>query len=255
MFVSERIEVLLPSPIYLLALLVALAVFAQVRGFKRRWRVAAWALAAWAWVLCTPMVANWLYVALEGDPSTAGRIEVQRDDASLVIVLSSGEMHTPSGERAVRLDVDGWERLVEGVRLWRRTGGHLLFTGGPPGEESGSIAALMAGVAVDMGVPRERIRLVSQSKNTYEDLSQARSIVAAHAGPVWLVTSALHMPRAHAVAQQLELPVRPYPVGFRQIRNPSWRSWLPNNAGPQRFAAALHELTGRWLYRWRGWAR
>ena len=59
---------------------------------------------------------------------------------------------------------------------------------------------------------------------------------------------------ALAVCRSLGLSVTPYPVDFRQIRNPTWLAWLPSNDGPELFVLALHEVMGRLVYRLRGWA-
>jgi len=255
-FFNAPIELPLPGVFHLVAGLVLLALYAWRTSAPalRRWRPWLAALALWAWVFSTPALGNLLVRQLEGPPD-APRPVVERHDGSLVIVLGSGQMWAPNGTRLVRLDEHGWERLHAGVALWRQTGGAVLFTGGPPGDDTGSIAALMGGIARELGVPAEAIRHSPRSRNTYEDLAQVQDEIRRHPGPVWLVTSALHMPRALAVARRLQLDVRPWPVDYRQIADPTWRAWLPHNGGPERFAAALHEIAGLWLYRLRGQAQ
>ena len=131
----------------------------------------------------------------------------------------------------------------------------MLFTGGPPGDDDRSIAAEMGRVAQRLGVPADAILRSPRSRTTYEDLAQVQAVLQRHRGPIWLVTSAVHMPRARAVAAQLGLQVRPYPVAYRQIANTTWRAWLPHNGGPDRYAIALHEMVGLWIYRLRGQAQ
>ncbi|WP_119154014.1 YdcF family protein [Caldimonas tepidiphila] len=253
---GRAVDLLLPLPLYLLGLLGWLSARSYWRPPGRRLhrlRPLLLAVTAWVWVVTMPVTGDWLHRRLEGPPVPPAERAVERDPRSLVIVLGSGQMRSGGGSPHPRLDVHGWERTVEGIALWKRTGGTLLFCGGPAGPGA-SLAGLMRQVALDMGVPPEAIRTVETSANTRQDLQHALELLAERPGPTWLVTSALHMPRAQAVARRLGLSVQSFPVDYRQIAEPTWRGWLPNNGGPQRLAAALHEVVGRLVYRLRGWS-
>lgn len=257
MLIHSPIELLLPSPLYVVLACVLLAILACHRGpgqplYRARWLLIA--LGVWAWTLTTPALGDLLVKALEGPPDAAAGIDPAHDERTLVVVLGSGEMWTAARRPCARLDDHGWERLHAGVDLWRRTGGTMLFTGGPPGDEGASIAAFMGRIAARLGVPEDRILLSARSTSTYEDLAQVQELIRRHHGPIWLVTSAIHMPRAAAVARKLGLEVQPYPVDYRQIHDLTWRAWLPHNGGPRRYAIALHEIIGHWTYRLRGHA-
>lgn len=254
--VNSLIELLLPMTLYFVVGCAVLAGLSFRRSYASslgRWRWWLLALAAWAWLLSTPALGNLLIRHLEGPPDRAPANVAAHEDA-LVIVLGSGQMWTPNRTHSVRLDEHGWERLHAGVELWRRTGGSMLFTGGPPGNDDGSIAAVMGRIAQELGVPAAVISRSARSRTTYEDLAHVQDDIRRHRGPVWLVTSAVHMRRALAVAAKLGLEVRPYPVAYRQIVEPTWRAWLPHNGGPDRYATALHEIVGLWTYRLRGQA-
>ena len=254
MLFSEALELLLPLPIYLVGTLLALVIYAYRKGVgesrSRAWRWRHWivATAVWAWVGSTPAIGNaWLRV-LEGDPQAPLPAQPVRAENTLIVVLGSGEMFSPRGKRQVRLDQTGWERVYGAVSLWRQTGGRLLFTGGPGGDTSASIAGAMGRIAADLGVPADRIELTSDSLSTFEDLKLSRSAIQRATGPVWLVTSAAHMPRALGVTRSLGLSVLPFRVNYRQILDLSWQAWLPHNRGPERFALVLHEAIGALVY-------
>lgn len=256
MFVNAVIELLLPTSFHLVIGLAVLAILSLRRsqtGILRRLRPWLVTAALWAWVISTPVVGNLLVRYAEGPPDAAPT-DIPHDPGSLVIVLGSGQMWTPNGRRSVRLNEQGWERLHAGVELWRRTGGSMLFAGGPPGNDDGSIAAVMGSIAQELGVPAEAILYSPRSRTTYEDLAHVQDDIRKHQGPIWLVTSATHMRRAAAVASKLGLKVRPYPVAYRQVVDPSWQGWLPHSAGTDRFAMGLHEIVGLWVYRLRGQA-
>lgn len=263
MLIADFSELLLPQPIYLVALLIALCVAAFRAAPTRalhRWRWASLALALWAWAFSAPAVASLVLAQLEGPRNSTSRVQPaisNRSDNGAVIVLSSGQLWGSDDRREVRLDEHGWERLYEGVLVWRTVGGRLVFAGGPPAgpnDRGDSMARLMSNIARDLGVPNEALATAASSTNTYEELVAANSLVRDRSGPVWLVTSAVHMPRALAIAQKLGMDVRPYPVDFRQLDAPSAWAWLPHNGGPRLFELALHELIGLAAYRLRGWA-
>lgn len=251
MLVSEALEFLLPMPVYLVGTLFVLAWLGWRRS-KSPGRPAgqAWlvVLALWAWLCSTPAISDAWLRSLEGPAPASLAAAMPRNEQTLIVVLGSGEMWSPSGNSRARLDQSGWERVHAAVGLWRQTGGQLLFTGGPGGEAEASLAGAMAQVAAELGVPPERIRLNSASSSTFEDLQLARDPIRLNPGPVWLVTSAVHMPRALGVARRLGLSMQPLRVNYRQILDLTWTAWLPHNRGPERFALVLHEVIGRSAY-------
>jgi uncharacterized SAM-binding protein YcdF (DUF218 family) len=192
--------------------------------------------------------------------------EALRDERTLILVLGSGEMHAPDGQAEVRLNVQALERLQQGVALWRRTGGRLVLTGGPgPGvgtppaaSSNVSIAQAMAAWALELGVPAASLVLVSDSRNTGEDLAGAKRLLGPQwsepGRPRWLVTSALHMPRSLATAQRLGMEVTPLKADYRQIRRLTIASWWPDPKAARRWLPVVHEVVGLLAYRWRGWA-
>jgi len=259
MFFASFTDILLPFSTYLVLLLVLACIAAcTLPGSSPRTQRTLLALAAWAWVFSTPALANLWMRELEGPvPDEVVQLRVPQDPDSLVVILASGEAWVRGGRPQARLDLEGWERLTTGVELWRRTGGKLLLTGGLPSggqDPSGSFAELMARHARAMGVPEEALKIGANSTRTQEDLAAAAPLVQANAGPVYLVTSALHMRRSVAVAERLGLRMQPFACGYRQLEDPSWRAWLPNAGGPALFSAVLHEVLGLAYYRVRGWA-
>lgn len=249
MLMSGVLDLLLPLPLYLLLLLVVLAVTAWRSGLgsaRRRWRWLWTAAVAWAWLLSAPITSNELIRLLEPTPATQARTTA-RDEGTLIVVLASGDLRP-------RLDAPGWERLAGGLQLWRQTGGSLLFSGGPGTSGENSLGGLMAEVARNSGVPADAVHFVGGGRTTHEDILQATPIVARHRGPVWLVTSALHMPRAAATARRQGWTMRTHAVDYQQLDLALLPSCLPSNGGPQRLAEALHEVIGRLVYRLRGWS-
>jgi uncharacterized SAM-binding protein YcdF (DUF218 family) len=247
---GDLLWLLLPNGVHLLALLTVVAM-AVSRSRSRRlacWRVPAWAAVCLVWVLTTPAIANELLRALEGPVQPPPKAE--HDERTRILVLASGQLLADDGTAVARLDENGWERAAAGVELWRRTGGALVYSGGPDGDPQLSLAASMAAVAQAMGVPASAIVQSPSGANTFDEMSGARAEMAGD-GPRWLVTSASHMPRSLRVAACLGLAPKPYPVGPRQIVNVTWVSWLPDPTAPEVFRSTLHEWVGMAYYRLR----
>lgn len=248
---------LVPGPLHaVLAMLLVLWLAARVRprlpALVRRLLLLA---LVWVWLSSTPAVGNLLVRALERQHAPVAVQQLVQNPHSQVVVLASGQLFRPDGRADPVLDSDGWERLRAGIALWRQVGGRLVLAGGPGLGAEDSFAGLMRRAALEAGIPPEAIAVAPGSVNTYEDLRAASQVLrAAPTGPRWLVTSALHMPRALATARALDLRLQPYPCGFRHLPSPTWRAWLPDNGDAFLWRDGLHEWLGIAVYRLRGWA-
>lgn len=254
---SDAAQVLVPSAVYLLALLAILAIAsfrAPERSLLRRIRFPLAALAAWAYVMSAPIFSNWLIGHLEGGSAPASpERNVSHPQATLIVALASGRVRdTVEGSRAY-LDEHGWNRTIAAIKLWQRIGGRLMFNGGPVASDGKAVADRMAEVAQSYGVPSSDIVVVRAARNTYENLSTLRDSLGTDHPEIWLVTSAIHMPRAADVATGMGLKVHRYPCDFRHNAAMGWRAWLPHHKGPADFELALHEVLGSVAYSVRGW--
>lgn len=251
MFVGSFADLFLPTSFYLCLLLAFLCVRAfRRRGSRlRRYRYALLGLVTWSCVFTSPGVALLFVNRLE---QAYPRItEPTAPDDPLIVVLSSGYIDGNPKDFETRLDTAGWERTYAAIRLWRRIGGKLLFVGQPTSHHS-SVASYMADIAILSGVPAPSVLVEGKSRTTHENLAFNRERILEHGDNVWLVTSALHMPRAMAVARAKGLKVTAYPCDYRGGVTHHWYAWLPNSGGPAAFADAFHEIVGRLYYRLRG---
>lgn len=251
---TDPVELLAPSPVHLLLLLIVLALLAFRAGrgsFLRRWRFILLAAVAWCWLAATPAFAHWMGRVLEAQyaPLAAG---ASLPENPVILVLAGGDSFEPSLPDRLQLNLAGYRRTAEGARLWHLAGGTLLLVGttagdGPPEAER------MATLAENLGVARASIRTETASRNTWQNLRNAVPLIAPER-PVILVTSALHMPRAMGVARQLGLAPLAAPADFRARSDLAWHAWLPNSQSLGLFRLVLHEWTGRAYYALRGWS-
>lgn len=248
---SDPSQILLPSAVYLTLLILALVTLsfrAAPTSRWHRWRYIFALLFIWAYAMSTPLVANLLIGALESQYAPPVPSALAQSSDNLIVVLASGRVRDTVEGELPHPDEPGWNRTLAGIRLWQRIGGRLLFNGGPSVSGSDAVADRMAELARAAGVPAEAIVVERRARTTYENLKYTKEHMGNGRNRVWLVTSAIHMPRAMMSARLNEVEVLPYPCDFRENKGLGWRGWFPHVNAPQDLAMALHELLGMVSY-------
>lgn len=122
-----------------------------------------------------------------------------------------------------------------------------------------SEAAVISAYLAKLGVDSQRMILEDRSSNTRENaLNVAQLLQGAQLrGPLRLVTSAMHMPRALRSFRQVlndhNIEVCPVAVDFQALKNlPLW-SWMPQTTTIARFDKWFHEVIALLWYGYRGW--
>ena len=207
------------------------------------------------YVLSVPAFSNAL-VNILGDTYAVPSLEdVGNTKGNLYIVVLTGGWFrvTPEGYE-IKLAPAGWERTWAAVKLWKQTGGSVIFSGAPLPDESDSVAQAMVRMAQQLGLPKERVLVETLSRNTHENLLfTQRRFHLSEDDTVVLLTSALHLPCSAAIARQLGIKVIPYPCDYRGDKRQKWQLWLPTNDAAQANEEVMHELVGILAYWWRGW--
>lgn len=183
---------------------------------------------------------------------------VMRVDPSIhwIVVLGGGHngerVEVPANELLSAVSI---ERLVEGVRLYRKLPyAKLLMSGGAmrPKEKT-SEAAYLANVVSWFDIPRNNVVLEDGSFNTADEAVAIKKIVRNE--PFYLVTSAVHMPRSMALCHRQGLHPIAAPIDYlsRHISDGPWEDrYLPNARNLVRSNTAWHELLGLFWGRARG---
>jgi uncharacterized SAM-binding protein YcdF (DUF218 family) len=255
--ITDIVHVFLVLPVYVLALLAVLAAAAfrqEAASTLRRWRYVFVVALAAVYVMTAPVFAEALVRTIEYQYSPPVLTASARNRDNLIVVLTAGWLRSAENHSyEVKLGEAGWERTWIAVELWQRIGGKLLFVGAPTPDGKISAAAGMARVARQLGVPSASLLVEGNSRNTYENWKFSERLIQQYGDRVWLITSAINMPRAMSVARGLGINAVPYPCDYRADKDVSWRLWIPSNAAPVTLEEALHELLGMVWYRWRGW--
>ena len=165
-------------------------------------------------------------------------------DVNTVVVLGAGRGADIGRSPSATLGPVSTTRLVEGIRVFNISGAqNLILTGAS--RNHGSIAALMAQLAIDLGVDEHQIITIDNATNTRQEARFTSDFV--RGDTVFLVSSAMHLRRAvknferegvYAIPVATDFHVNPAdsPDGIRMI--------FPS---PQRILschAAVHEYLG-----------
>lgn len=122
-----------------------------------------------------------------------------------------------------------------------------LLVSGYGGSDPVSSAELASIVAMEQGIPSERIQLFETARDTAEEAKLVAPIVKGHKSA--LVTSASHMPRAMSLfrAEGVEPVAAPTDYLGKEPQSPLFfYQKLPHARDLNAVTAAWHEILGRW---------
>jgi uncharacterized SAM-binding protein YcdF (DUF218 family) len=153
-----------------------------------------------------PALATWL----------TGRWEAPKGD---VLIVLGGDQQGDG-----TLGIVSYWRCVYAVRAFRPGGFQRIVVSGGIGDSRGSIsiARAMADFMVGMGVPRDAITLEEQSKSTRENALFTARMIRDWPGTKVLLSSDIHMRRAHATFESAGLDTVPAPIPDIGKR---WNNW------------------------------
>lgn len=214
------------------------------------------------YALSAPITSNSLIRAVEGRESAAAASGFGNDEkSSRILVLGGGILSGVPGSSGgeSQLSRPTLARLYTGYRLYQRTGFAFFLSGGSGIGDSGDVfseAGLMREVLLSWGVPPEIIEVEQSSRTTRENARFSVEKIPDQVAVVYLVTSALHMPRslyafkkeAKRAERKLDFVAFPgdYRSGAREIR---WWSFLPSKNNLCASMELIHEILGSIVYR------
>jgi len=173
---------------------------------------------------------------------------------SAVLVLGSYHHSAPDIPVTSYLEHDSLYRLAEGIRIALLHESIPLIVSGYAFRDSMSQAEAYRQVAVALGFPAERIKLVESGRDTFEEMQAVASIVGQQ--PFALVTSAYHMPRSMAAARQQALQPVAAPTWHKvkPVRGEGINFWLlmPSVSALKMTTRAVHEYLGMAWYKLSG---
>ena len=260
---------LLPLLVYPLGMACVLLAVALLVRRDSRWQTRLVAVTlALLWLGGNRIVTMTLVRSLEWRyaPPPGQAVNLPRGD---VIVVLGGATRSPGYPRPTAEVNEAGDRLIYAAHLYAEgTAPRVLVSGGnapwvsPDGPPE---AAIMADLLNLMGVPDEAIWLETTSRNTYENAIYSFEFLADQdVETLILVTSAFHMPRAHAIFKQGDYTIIPAPADYR-VTQAEWDHYtqpnltiqlfnlLPNSRDLSWTTQIIKEYIGLIVYRLRGW--
>ncbi|HKU04795.1 MAG TPA: YdcF family protein [Bradyrhizobium sp.] len=146
------------------------------------------------------------------------------------------------------------DRIIGGATLAHRyPNARLVYTGGSSNlisndaKEADYATALFQG----LGIPKSRLIMERQSRNTKENAEFSKQIVKPKPGERWvLVTSAYHMPRAIGLFRKAGFAVEAYPVDWKTgTKEDLFKYYVIADDGLQLVDTGVREWLGLIAYR------
>ena len=201
-----------------------------------------------------PQVSNYFVAKLEDQYPV---LQVIPADTALILVLGFGQTYTEDRPVNSVLSPVALSRLVEAVRLWKtRPEVTLVVSGASPG--TFSHAELMQNMAIELGVPSEKILRFDKTVDTEAEIKLAvQALKKTSADPtsesveksvnnrLVVVSSATHLPRAVLLLEHHEVLYSLAPTDFLV----STTRWLPSVFSLLSLDRAFHEWLGMAWYR------
>jgi uncharacterized SAM-binding protein YcdF (DUF218 family) len=232
-------------------LLVALVAWLGRRRLPRGLLRASLAIECVCLALTTPVGANALLALQErrAPPPAACA-----DPAPHTIVLLSGGIRRDAiaADDFGVLNTSSLQRTLAAAVLAKRIpDAELVITGGPRIGGGNDIAqsSVMGDVAAKLGVPASAIRAELAATTTWENATTVRALEPKLPTRIWLVTSALHMPRSLLAFRAAGFEPCSFPADYRTAPIEGLIDFLPSAGAIANADAVLHEWVGEIAYR------
>lgn len=230
--------------------LVTILVFVLAAGWRvwPRWLRAILVGAAVVLVVSiTPFGANLLIGLQESRASTPEACRA--DPPQTVVVLSGGVASIPADMRDYgALSGASLRRLFAAMAFYREWHpAQVVFVG-----TTGSAvvdADVMASLATAVGMPAEAIRVEPDSLTTWENALKTAALQPSLPKKIWLLTSALHMPRALYAFREAGFEPCAWPVASQYRGFDGFGYFLPTGSSALKAEDAIHEMVGELGYR------
>ena len=137
-------------------------------------------------------------------------------------------------------------RLIEGVRLYHAIQGSKLIFSGDKGEQTESQAVILAQTAGFLGVSADDICQFTTTKNTADEAATYRLTFGIQ-NKLYLVTNAVHMPRAMYLFRREGINVTAAPTNYLikkgSVSRP-FTAFIPRSDNLFKMETVMHEYVG-----------
>lgn len=241
--------ILLPSN-FLIALGLFGALLLMTRRARLGRRLMVIAFVGLAICAYSPLANFMLYPLEQRFPKWDG----SRGEPDGIVVLGGPLDADLSAVHGVPVIAGSADRIIAAATLAHRyPNARLVYTGGSPNlisndaKEADYATALFQG----LGVPKSRLTMERQSRNTKENAEFSRQVAMPKPGERWLlVTSAYHMPRSIGLFRKAGFAVEAYPVDWKVGKKEDlFKYYVVSSDGLQLVNTGVREWLGLIAYR------
>jgi len=193
-------------------------------------------------------VANYLCYTLERDYIN-NPVSLSKKDIDAIVVLGNGTREILSMKETFNTEF-GSLRLLRAVDAYHQTGAAYFVCSGK-GTGNLSEARVLARSAKSLGIPKENIKIESDSNNTAENAGQLNKLFGNRNIRIGLVTSAFHMQRSEREFKKYFDHVTPVPAHFLYA-SPTGNAvvrYMPQSAELYKTSVAFKEIISQIWYR------
>lgn len=245
----------LAAPIIWILLFLGVSIFFLRRRRKQLLAKVGWyslvAGTAILLLLSLQPVSNTLAYLLEKQYPAPSQETISKVD--VVVILGGGILPSNGLRPTAEPSGSTYSRVVSGVEHFQRSGAEYLIVSGGAGSSGGETEAeVMEHLAIQLGVPADRILMEHSASTTWEHPEEVANLIHAPRDSVviGIVTSALHMKRSIMVFERYFSRVVALPSDY--LYQPTkWgiRSFMPSIDALSTSHAAFQELIGLpWYY-------
>ncbi len=222
-YVASKILWIIVQPLSIIALLVLLGIVLAAMRWRRTAVVVHLAVVLILAVLGYTTLGALLIQPLENRFPRPAELPA---NVSAIVVLGGASVGTVSQARGVAELNMAADRMTEALVLARTyPNASIIFSGGigsltDAGETEAETAHRFF---LAQGIAPERLLLESEARNTAENASFLKTLLAEQSGATLLVTSAFHMPRSVGLFRAEGISVIPWPTDYRSTGNEIFR--------------------------------
>lgn len=209
-----------------------------------------WALLIYFILICSPLVYLPLG-QLEGFYPQLSKF----GDSQIAMYLGGGSISFNKNTNQFVIH-STFSRSLEAIRLIKLNNlkTFIISGGNPSGIKEGMLgeAESVKKLALEYGLTEEQIVVEDKSLNTYQEANNIKDYLIKHKiSKIYLITSALHMPRSVAIFEKQGIKTIPYPVSY--ISSPSEISWDFSYKNIGYWKQVIHEYVGFVAYKLMGY--
>lgn len=251
-FSASKILIWLIYPLSLGVLLLMLSYWAALLRKKASFHILFWLGFIILYLFSIEPVPDLLLKSLEEKYAPLQGADLKAD----AIVVLSGDIKKRVFPRS---DIEvGGNRVLKAIRLYRQGAAPMILMTGGSGDlfdPSFKEAILMRDLAVEFGVPKEKVITETESRNTRENVVYTKQLLdKIKAKKVILVTSAFHLPRSLALFKKAGVDVVPVGTDFYVTGDKyDLFSFIPSPGNLSRSSTAIKEYAGILVYWLMGW--